>query len=278
MRNLISIPFRYYRAYIYPKISNLRGTTRLKHILWGMGQYGVEKYNGEPKSIFERGEWDNLIILDACRHDMYQEVTEKDVEKRVTKASTSEEYVEETFAEGDFSDVVYVTGNGFLTDEMMRKSIGRENVFAAKYEPVKHDWDEDFGHVLPESISRDARSANRLFPDQKKILHFMQPHAPFYGFDFGGKKDSFNQDALKDKSYVQAELGWISEKSIITAYKKNLKFVLDEVNELIEELDGRTVITADHGELLGENGLYGHPRGSNAKALREVPWDVVKDE
>lgn len=278
MSNYISVPFRYYRAYIYPKIDGIRGATRLKHFLWDGAQCGIEKYDGKPQSIFEKGEWDNLIILDACRHDMYEEVTGKNVEKRVTQASTSEEYVEKTFAEGDFSDMVYVTGNGFLTDEMMEKSIGREDIFEAKYEPVRHDWDEDFGHVLPESISRDARSAEKFFTDKRKILHFMQPHAPFYGYDFGGNKENFSQSAVKDKAYVQAELGWISREEIIQAYKDNLEFVLEEVRGLIEDLEGKTVITADHGELLGENGLFGHPRGSDAKALREVPWDVVKEE
>jgi glucan phosphoethanolaminetransferase (alkaline phosphatase superfamily) len=32
------------------------------------------------------------------------------------------------------------------------------------------------------------------------------------------------------------------------------------------------LITADHGELLGENGLYGHPADSDAEKLRKVPW------
>lgn len=59
------------------------------------------------------------------------------------------------------------------------------------------------------------------------------------------------------------------------AYEKNLEQVLEHVEELSNILEGKTVVTADHGDLLGENGLYGHPGNSNLKVLRKVPWDVI---
>jgi len=37
-------------------------------------------------------------------------------------------------------------------------------------------------------------------------------------------------------------------------------------------LEGEIIVTADHGELLGENGEWGHPIGSEKPALRGVPW------
>lgn len=273
--NLRSAPFRYYRSYVYEHVRDIRGFTRLKHILWKIGRIGMETYHGEPEGVFEK-DWDNLIILDACRHDIYEEVTGKKVEKRVTLGSTSREYMEENYAEGDFSDVVYVSANGFLTDEMMEKFAGRSGIFHEKYETVRTDWDEDFGHVLPEAVVRDGNSARKLFPEKRKIFHFMQPHAPFHDFDFGDTKSSFFESIGAENAYFKAERGKISRDKIIEGYKHNLEFVLDEIGKFIENLEGKTVITADHGEILGENGLYGHPLGSDAKVLREVPWDVVK--
>lgn len=42
-----------------------------------------------------------------------------------------------------------------------------------------------------------------------------------------------------------------------------------------EVVQGKTVLTSDHGNLVGENNLYGHPAESKAKVLREVSWKVV---
>jgi len=58
------------------------------------------------------------------------------------------------------------------------------------------------------------------------------------------------------------------------AYEENLKLVLSYVNKLVPHLKGKelVVITADHGELLGERGLFGHPEGVRVPELIEVPW------
>lgn len=61
------------------------------------------------------------------------------------------------------------------------------------------------------------------------------------------------------------------------AYSDNLKEVLRVLPELIDYTDGKVVITADHGEALGEGGLYMHPMGVNAPILREVPWFVIEE-
>ena len=47
---------------------------------------------------------------------------------------------------------------------------------------------------------------------------------------------------------------------------------------MVKELDGKVVVTADHGELLGENGHWGHKIGLENTELLEVPWLKVKTE
>jgi len=54
-------------------------------------------------------------------------------------------------------------------------------------------------------------------------------------------------------------------------YKENLKVSLNEVNEITKHLDGKVVVTSDHGEAFGENGEWEHPTGSNNPVLRTVP-------
>ncbi len=59
------------------------------------------------------------------------------------------------------------------------------------------------------------------------------------------------------------------------AYKDNLVRVMNSLEQLLPELSGRIVITADHGELLGEKGRYGHDFEGQEK-LVDVPWFVIE--
>lgn len=56
------------------------------------------------------------------------------------------------------------------------------------------------------------------------------------------------------------------------AYADNLNIVLNHVSFLASKLSGNIIITSDHGEFLGEDRRFGHPRGSNHPIVRDVPW------
>jgi len=57
------------------------------------------------------------------------------------------------------------------------------------------------------------------------------------------------------------------------AYRGNLDPVLDELGVLLDNVDAETVVvTADHGNYLGEKGRWGHPRDHIHPAVRDVPW------
>ncbi|HOK95673.1 MAG TPA: hypothetical protein PK052_11000 [Anaerohalosphaeraceae bacterium] len=74
------------------------------------------------------------------------------------------------------------------------------------------------------------------------------------------------------------EIAWrtLGTAGLKEAYKNNLKAVLEQVRILAQSLPGTLVITSDHGELLGEEGQFAHPRGSQHPILRNVPWLVIK--
>lgn len=71
-----------------------------------------------------------------------------------------------------------------------------------------------------------------------------------------------------------------SEADIRQAYTKSLKLVLKEVYRLLDQLKGKTVITADHGELLNDRMTpiplkrYEHPEGVYSDELINVPWFI----
>lgn len=59
------------------------------------------------------------------------------------------------------------------------------------------------------------------------------------------------------------------------AYSHNLASALHHIRKLCMSLTGPMVVTADHGELLGDGGKFGHPCGSSLSLLRHVPWFEV---
>lgn len=242
------------------------------HLWQFLSRLHLEKINSEPDEILDYN-WQNLVILDALRYDFFQDLYGS-FGKRVTKASASEEFIEKNFSDGDYTDTVYITANPHFEEEIFRKLTGRDisDVFHEVFQTWRTDWNDERGTVMPEDVIRDAKTAEQLFPGKKKIIHFMQPHHPFINFDLA--ENGFG-DILKDDSYSNewdlAMEGKISHRKVSEAYKNNIRYAVDNALKLLDFLSGKTMLTSDHGNLVGENGLYHHPPGSNVKQLREVP-------
>jgi hypothetical protein len=102
----------------------------------------------------------------------------------------------------------------------------------------------------------------------------MQPHHPFVpdpiaGDDGMARTGSHSNDA---NPWVLLRRGEVTTERVRAAYRANLEYVLPEVRTLLENVAGRVAITADHGNLFGEWGLYGHPMCTPVPALLAVPW------
>lgn len=67
-------------------------------------------------------------------------------------------------------------------------------------------------------------------------------------------------------------------KGLRNAYKENLEIALKSVAELLEHVSGTILITADHGEYLGENRRYGHGLVPRHPPIVEVPWLIIEKE
>lgn len=227
-------------------------------------------------------EWDNLIILDACRHDFYEEEF-GDSDYRITEGSASKEYIKKNFSDQEFKDTVYVTANPHLYEDIFSDLTGRkpEDVFHTVFNTYEDKWDREEGTVLPGSLVEDAVTAEKLFPEKRKIIHFMQPHGPFIGVDWDRGKLSKNKSSGEEETvgvFDRAQIGLLDSEKLVDGYRQNLALLEEHVEKLNEALDGRTVVTADHGELLGEGGMYQHFEGCGAVALRKVPWDVIQED
>ena len=67
-----------------------------------------------------------------------------------------------------------------------------------------------------------------------------------------------------------------TREAALDLYEENLRIALEEIADLIPELDGRVVVTADHGEAFGEEGVWEHHIETHIPPLMEVPWLEVE--
>jgi hypothetical protein len=236
-------------------------------LLVELTQRGIPEVDeSEAEGIYER-DWDNLIILDACRHDSYEEVVERSVESRVTLGSNSRDFIRENFSERDCSDTVYISGNAHTQGSVFEEITGKRpgDVFHEIFQVHSNNWVEGEG-TDPDAMINQTKTAAKLFPDKKIVVHVMKPHYPFLG-----------RDEDVDISFEKARYGEVAAQEVREAYRRNLDYALQKiVPELKQLLQGKTAITADHGELLGENNRWAHPGGRSEVPLRKVPWDIVK--
>jgi len=105
----------------------------------------------------------------------------------------------------------------------------------------------------------------------------MQPHHPFVPDPVAGDDGLARTGSHTNTGnpWVLLRRGEVSVERVRRAYRANLRHVLAEVATLLANVDGRIAITADHGNLFGEWGLYGHPMETPVPALLAVPWTTA---
>ncbi|WP_299234989.1 hypothetical protein [Natronomonas sp.] len=224
-------------------------------------------------NVYER-EWDLLVVLDACRVDLLRSVADEyafldGVDRMTSVGSMSKEWMGKTFTDEyarETANTAYVTANVF-SERMLAADRFRD-----LDEVWRYGWDETADTVPPRPVTdRAIRTARETDPD-RLIVHYVQPHHPFIGLDAGFDADPFGPavsdtvvDALR-KDRIDAERFW-------EAYRDNLRLALDDVELLLSNVDAdRVAITADHGDALGEWGIYDHPVGCLHPSVRSVPW------
>lgn len=235
---------------------------------------------------FVAEDWDNLVILDACRYDLFAEHADLPgrLERRYSLGSDSWSFMEANFLGRELHDTVYVTANPHV--EMLP-----DGTFHDVVNLLAEDWDEDHRTVLPESVIAATLDAQDRYPRKRIISHFMQPHFPFLGetgqtIQHMGLEMHLDEQEKRTNANPWFDLVYadVPAETICRAYRENLDLVLPEVDRLVAQLEGKTVVTADHGNLVGERTwpipvrTYGHPRGIFAENLRAVPWLVIHGE
>jgi len=266
--------FRFYNQKVYPEVKDRRGATRIKKILGGIASKKLEEV--ETSSSIDNLDFRCLVVLDGCRNDSFQKIVSEESQFRISEGSNSREFIKANFSSGDFSDTVVVTANPYYNPSHFNELTGRdiEDVFDTLFHLYDTEWDEELSTVKAEDVVEKALLADRLFSDKRLLLHFMQPHYPFIGqVRVDGSGIRIVDGCLEnDTAWDLAEKGELSSFKVRRAYEENLRYVWEYVEDLAENLDREEVIvTADHGNLLGENGLYGHSENFVCEGLRKVP-------
>ncbi len=232
------------------------------------------------RHVFEE-DWDVLLILDACRYDDFIEMSELPGETEAirSRGSDSAEWYDENVNGTDLFDTVCVSANPFTEDYVDRFHW---------CDLLYHDdfWDDELCTVPPDVVAERVQRAIHRYPNKRILGHFMQPHFPAIGSMRNDLPVSGNPpgDAPPDWSHIgiqtclRGRVNGVTEVKARQGYRENLKIVLDVVSSLLEDIQCKTVVTADHGELFGEllyplpcRGIL-HPKHIRVGPLIEVPW------
>lgn len=202
---------------------------------------------------------------------------------RVSRGSSTVEWLKANFDGRDLRDTVYVTANPQLERNWSTWDINLHEIINVW---LDEGWDDEIGTVRAETMTDAVIEAAGRFPNKRLVAHYMQPHYPFVPADTTADKKHLKQ-IDEDGGSPSEENVWnqmfhgdldLSRDELWSIYIENLDYVLEHVAELLAGFPGKTVITADHGNYVGERATwipireYGHPRGLYDNVVVRVPW------
>lgn len=259
-------------------------------------------YQNEYRHQFDvmTADWDNLIILDGFRYDYFERYNdlEGDLTPIISQGSHSTEFQEKTFVGKQLHDTIYITSNPHSP-----RLIGSD-IFYLMESVYNEDTDSRPREHYPDRVVEMALPLIEEYPNKRHIIHLMQPNVPFLGPTAESIRDRLFEEedivfvgmepANLPKSYSPrdkvgelkeaCEKGYISEKELKESYQENVQIALDYTKQLLNELEGKTAITADHGDMLGEPlpplnfKHFSHKRELYVDELRKVPWLVIQSD
>lgn len=252
----------------------------------------VSRIHGSSGVDMMSEDWDNLLILDAARADMFEETIDHGFDDYTTKTSpgcSSPEWMRNTFDGREFPDTVYVSANPWVSKIAPDSFHHVHNLWVEMANTTDEELQEsatlqDTGvtadTIHAEDLTEAAIRMNKEYPNKRLIVHYFQPHAPCIGLPDGSTKPESEVD--KDMHPGRTlKNGDVSKREVWMQYQDNLEYVFKHALDLDQEIGGKSVFTADHGEMFGEwcwpvpiRG-YAHPSGLRHPKLTTVPWATL---
>jgi CRISPR/Cas system-associated exonuclease Cas4 (RecB family) len=234
-------------------------------------------YNHKGIDIIDE-EWDTLVILDACRYDLFAEHVEWEgqLQRRISRGSATNEWLTANLHSRELHKVVYTTANPMYLSN-------KHNFDLRLHDVIDIVGKSKWGVGTPTEVTETALEVHRKYPKKRHIVHYVQPHYPFISEDapISAEKQSEGNNIWSELINRNTD---IKESQIIKSYQKNIEPVLNSVRHLLDSLTGRIVVSSDHGNMLGERSRpvptteWGHPPGIYTPELVQVPWFVDDGE
>jgi len=230
-----------------------------------------------------RRPWNVLLILDACRADTFRDLEPAAAAVRSLGRDTrewTERFMSCVLPRCGMPEVLWFTANPVVDSalgDMNARGVRTVRLWETAWELI---GPERIPSVHPGRVNAAVEEYLALYGQPERMLvQYLQPHSPYIGdiplalTQWGELPDRLSRLASKMRTPMQAVregiLGW---DQVRAAYRANLRLVLEHARQLAGALKGRVIITADHGELLGEDGRFGHDPSFHHKELYLVPW------
>lgn len=224
-----------------------------------------------------KADWQTLVILDACRYDIFSDVvTEYNIKGNLQVADTEACRTSRWYRHhwgGEHKDTILVTAHPMPFRELIHRNFYRAELVGERMPEC----------LYPEVTLGPTVNWQQQYPDKRFLVHLLPPHLPYLGpkgIEFlkkiGAHKFTRGKEINGTRLYnfIQEKgrlEGWERQR---LCYRENIKVALDALVKYLNILRPPIVISADHGEHIGEDGFYGHKGGK--LVLRHVPWMEIE--
>lgn len=207
------------------------------------------------RELIERNDWSDIILFDGGRYDIFAELIHLYFDGEITQVwngdvAWTHDWFSRMFRK-KYPDVCYYSPS--IWEVIKNKP---KLKYPKSFGRVVGGLSIPFDNVFFEENSR--RTNKKIIDDfwfNRRVIHYWQPHPPFPGMPFTqGKSKS-------SKCYSLMKEGKLTTVDLTEAYIENCLFALKAAKELIPHLGDKVIITADHGECLGDCGQLFHGQG-----------------
>jgi len=258
-------------------------------------------------------DWDILIIIDACRFDYFEAFYKETLgdigvlSKVNSPAAWTVGWLKMTFENHPMMDTVLIWDHPVADRiRLIQKQIELGKTFDVRgnfkktYDMWDIGYDKKLGYLPPELTTNKVFEELKENKNQRVIAKYRQIHDPYLYYKgetkLPIKKPRYSSLrkvlyeiisdevmwTVRDKLNFMPE-SWLNaiwlkygKEGIIKGYTEDFKLMLNHAKRIIDGFPNKNiVVTADHGERLGEKGRYSHG-GKLEKVIKEVPWLEIR--
>lgn len=227
------------------------------------------------KKLLHGMDWKTLIVLDTCRYDVFR-LEYKDhgfpgtLQEVNGKYYTTRQWYAHNWDQPN-PGVVMISAHPIIM------KFGNRFAKRVIINPEIDIHDDDWVH--PRHTWEQTKKTIKQLPNHQYLIHLIPPHLPFIGkkgkqlqsilgeHDRPDRADPSTNNMYKNATKYGNENGW---DLLRECYIENLNLCLAEIRKNLEWLPKPLVLTADHGEIIGEDNQYGH--GKKHEVLKRLPW------